>query len=144
MTLIEVAIAGIILGTVLSAFMSLIHYLGKSARTVRIMAAEDRMVASLVTNIRGNLRNYQASFEPVAASGSDPATEKALQSMPWAFSENDLVPATRCPTCPGRMGYVLQPLATMPGMFMVTMRIKHAELFGKDATKQYRFVATFR
>ena len=65
-----------------------------------------------------------------------------LENLPLAWNNKLVVPVEKCPSCPGRMGYVAHPVNGIRGMFRVVVRITHTELI--KGHKDYEFIVSPR
>lgn len=146
MTLIELLMASAAFSILATAMLAGLSYIFRNQRRVREMTTEDRMVSSLIANIRANLSLYQTNFTPAnsADANGKPYVDDILKDLPIAFSDDVFLPAKECASCPGRMGFVLQPYSNMPNLYKLTMRITHTELYGKGVVREYNFIASFK
>lgn len=161
-TIIEGLIASAIIGTMLMTAYSLAGNLFKFEKRVKDMTAEDRMIATLVANIRANLSRHQYSFDQSGATMeverwndttkkmeiTDEVQEQVMlgNELPIAWSDTDYTSRAACPTCPGSMGYWIQPMdnSLMAGLMKIKVRVKHKRLYPDDGHRDYTFVATFK
>lgn len=134
MTFIEILVTtGIILSVVLAITNSLNNttaFLGR----VRSTRNRDRVVTGILQDIVQNVSLYQKNFNLSAAQ-----TEAMLnpQKLPIAWSQDTVVPVAQCPTCPGRLGFIIQPLTgNLIGLNQLTIRITYPN-FG---TRDYVFI----
>lgn len=93
---------------------------------VRGKRNRDRVVSSTLKNVVENIALFQKNFnmgDDWAESLLDP---KALP-IPW--DDNSVYNSLQeCPTCPGRMGFVIQPVVGMPGLNRLRIRVTHSTL----------------
>ena len=104
------------------------------------------IISSIVENIRNNIGNYQMSFNDSSAMDASGAlmTDVLLaeDKLPFAWSNSVITTPAECPSCPGRYGYLIQPLSSFKGLFLVTVRLTNKDLF--EGVKEYRFVTSTR
>lgn len=160
-TIVEALVATAILGTMSLMAYSMASQIFKFEKRVRDMSSEDRMIASLMSNIRANLARHQYSMDVVGtavevtelnqATGLSETKlvsqdEKMLKNLPIAWSDKDFTDAANCPQCPGRLGYWIQPLNGLgfDGLLRVRVRVKHKQLYPDDTFRDYTFVSTFK
>ncbi len=147
-SLLEVLIGLGLLGLGIVGVLRSTHFLAKGTRHLTSISARDRVVTSLVSEIQSNPKMYQIT--PEAAQAVDGAgrliTELKLSVLPLAWSNSFFGDVSACPKCPGRLGYVIQPVLGVPGLFQISIRVKSSEIFaGKDgvgATRNYRFLTS--
>lgn len=130
MTLIEVLVSSGILSISLLALLGAFQYLGGASRKAKLMTAEDRITASLVDNLRANIKHYAIDpipFDP--ADRTDILDKLAENKLPMAWSENVIETAQNCPDCPGRYGFVIKPVSGYAGVYVVFLAMTHKELY---------------
>jgi hypothetical protein len=95
----------------------------------------DRVISNLLLNVVENISQYQKNFD-----GSEDWREKqlALDKLPLAWDQIKLVPVKECPECPGRMGFIIQPMDGAPGLNRLTIRLTHNALL--EGPKDYVYV----
>lgn len=142
-TLPELMIASVILGLGLAAAAAGLKSFGDvKFKTVGASAKND-ITASLIDNIRSNIAQYQMNFH--SSNDTDPVlgslvTDVVLdpEQLPFAWSNNFVGGADDCPDCPGRYGYIIQPLDSYKHLYKVTVRIINTDLF--EGHKDYIFI----
>ncbi|MBI1860814.1 MAG: prepilin-type N-terminal cleavage/methylation domain-containing protein [Deltaproteobacteria bacterium] len=136
-----VAMGLLAIGVMAFAFSSKLTTTG--IRNVASVSARDRAVSTLILNIRSNPKLYQVTNVPVGtlAPNGKLVSENLLSNLPLAWSKNFVGPVDQCVSCAGRMGYVIQPVDTLPGMFQITVRVTSSDLYS-GARRDYQFLAT--
>ena len=144
MTLIELVVASGIFAIVSTGIIAGLSQLFKAQQRLQAKTTEDRIISALIENIRANVHLYQSSFLPADSKDANdrPIVDVMLQTLPVAFSDSIMLPADECPECPGRLGFVLQPMPGMLSLYRVTLRVQHPLLFGRGNTREYRFIAS--
>jgi type II secretory pathway pseudopilin PulG len=92
---------------------------------VRGKRNRDRVVGSTLQNVVENISLFQKNFN-VSKDWSDTLLDP--QVLPLAWDQNVLTTKAECPSCPGRMGFIIQPLEGSPGLNKLTVRITHQTL----------------
>jgi type II secretory pathway pseudopilin PulG len=103
------------------------------------------MVNGLIQNLKNNLpayaRNYrgQQIFLPLS---EQPASDIETK-LSYAWKEDRLVPKDQCPTCPGRLGFSIMPVAdaSMRGLYQVVVLLTHPKVFGEQV-RRYEFIVS--
>lgn len=140
MTMIELLMASAVFGLIGSLLLMGLNTVFRAERRTRQRTAEDRMVLGILSNVQANLHLFPTSTNQVGSSGAQTEIEQMTDKMPMAFSDSDFVSVDQCPTCPGRFGYVIQPMQGMNSLYLVTLRLKHRDLYGANGIKEYRFL----
>jgi hypothetical protein len=83
------------------------------------------VIGSTLQNVIENISMFQKNFDTSKAWSDTLLDPKAL---PLAWDQNLLTEAVNCPNCPGRMGFVIQPLEDVPGINKITIRVTHQTL----------------
>lgn len=134
-TLIELLIGFAILTIVSMAFMQGISSIANMKETADTSMSVEKQINNIIENIRVNARLYQVAFT------RDTLTRQAMladKNLPIAWSSKLISDSETCPACPGRAGYVIQPLDGVPGLYIVTVRLTHTAWGGQ--AREYQFV----
>jgi prepilin-type N-terminal cleavage/methylation domain-containing protein len=149
MTVTELLIAAVILGIATAGAVKGLEEINKSRNLNLGLTERHNIMNSIVDNIRSNASAFQMSYTPVdlsaiSASGKNELVEQYLDpaNLNYAWSNARIGTITECPECPGRYGYLIQPIALNRGLFLVTIRITNKELF--EGFKQYQFLTTLK
>lgn len=96
----------------------------------------ESQIRDIVENVRPNVGQYQITFDY-----REEARQEALNvnKLPMAWTVGLITPADRCPTCPGRFGYVIQPVPAFNGLYRLTLRLTHKDW---DRPREYMFLVT--
>ncbi len=125
-TLVETMVAAVILAFMVSVFASLIAAFNEQMYRSAVTAIKSKEIANLVEIIQNNPRLMQVQWD-----NSTSAVNSALNtsSLPLAWGKNNKIsdPA-QCPSCEGRLGFVMRPVAGARGNYLVTMRVTHKRL----------------
>ena len=138
-SLIEVLVATAILSVLAVSMMSVLSLSASQQTGMVANVTEDKMVSDIVEQVTSNPDMYQKYFAPTSANLEDAL---APEQLPLAWSKDFLGPATQCPACPGRVGYVFTPLQDLPGLYMVTIRYTNSSQF--EGVKDYKIVVGTR
>lgn len=145
-TFAEVMIAAALLGITAAFATASFQDINKSRMTSLGIQGRHDIVSTIVENIRNNVGNYQMSFNDTSATDAAGALMVdvllAEDKLPFAWSNSAITSVAECPSCPGRYGYLIQPLSAFEGLFLVTVRLTNKELF--QGVKEYRFVTSAR
>lgn len=141
MTLIEVLVAGAVLGGLLMAATSVIRMMQSSVQASHVMKAEQAVVLNVIESIRSNPRMLQAFYSNNSAVDADQMLTREALAIAW--SPNQVISKDECgENCPsGRMGYVMQTVNGAPGLFLITLHISESEA---DPVKIYKFYSGVR
>ncbi len=97
---------------------------------VKSTQALEQHVAGILEQVAANVGQFQMNFEPQDASAA--RGQLNVESLAMAWSQDRLSTSAQCPECPGRLGYVINPLSGYPGLFVVTVKLTHVELLGAE------------
>lgn len=145
-TLLEGVIALGLLSIGLMGVMTAVRLTASGVRHVVSVSTRDRVVAGLITDIQANPKLYRVTNIPVASGGDGQVAsiDRQLAVLPIAWSKSFLGRVEDCQACSGRMGYVIQPILGIPGLFQIVIRVQSADIFnGNDAqthSRDYRFL----
>jgi hypothetical protein len=142
MTLIEVLAAAGLASITLLAVVSASDFMRKSLNSVDTKIAQDKMVGVLLNAITENFSQFQISFAT-----TDLIADENEDTLPIAWSADELTDKINCPNCPGRIGYSITPLVkgtgttteTIRGLFLVKARVTHKTLFPGEK-RDYQFL----
>jgi hypothetical protein len=128
--------------------LSMMNYVTSQQDRVRLLKIQDRQVLAIVANIRARLKMYRMTPIPADDITADPVAYQAAldaqkYSFPLAFSKTVMTTSENCPSCPGRISYIIQPYKLQPGLAKVTVWIKNPELLGTDGILERSFVANY-
>lgn len=115
--------------------LGLFQYRRIVARSQLTQVVESQ-IRDIVENIRPNIGQYQILFDY-----RDQAREDALQTarLPMAWTVGLITPVENCPDCPGRYGYVIQPVPAFNGLYRLTLRLTHTQW---ERPREYMFLVT--
>lgn len=138
-TLAEALVGLALLSIVFAIFTRAHESLNKMVTSTYTSSETDRLVNEVAENIRTGFENYQINF------GSDDQVQQSLNvnSLPMAWGVGTITTASKCADCPGRYGYVIQPISSSPGLFQVTLRLTHKSWIEKgEQSRDYVFVVS--
>lgn len=139
-TYIEAIAAVGILSVISYGIYSGVVYLSSQTHRVINISTKDKAMSALLSTIRTNVDLFQINYDLTPA-----AMEQllAVNNLPQAWSTNaGITDVKNCPTCPGRIGYVVQPVGGIRGLLQVTVRITNKELF--DGHQDFTFMVAPR
>ncbi len=125
-TLVGVLIASVIICTIAFGATELIRVNAALLAKTKQQREMARVIGNVLNHVIENLASLQRTFE------TSVSTREALlreDRLPFAWDQSSVVPAEQCPTCPGRMGYIIEPLPGRPSFSRLTIRITNAYLF---------------
>lgn len=140
-TLVELLIASAILGIALAGAAAGLSSFGDvKFKTIGSKAKND-ISASVIQNIQSSVAKYQMNFADTGASQNQVfETDRvlAIDNLSFAWSNNFIGGADECPDCPGRYGYVIQPIEGFRHLYKVTIRMTNPDIF--SGHKDYVFI----
>jgi hypothetical protein len=103
---------------------------------------QHRLVGGLISSIQANPGLYQISNVPTGqAQAGKLFVDEALRVLPIAWSQSYYGPVSGCAKCPGRLGYVIQPVTAIPGVFQITVRVTNKYLGTSNGeVREFRFL----
>lgn len=133
-TLTEVMVGVALLSIVVVGGITAFDHLNKISVNNENTSTVDDRVAEIIENIRQQPTTQILQYEEA----SDLITTSNLK-MAWSNKEDK--PASQCPNCPGRYGYVITPASqATTDLYMVTIWFKHTE-WGPEI-KKYEFLVS--
>lgn len=149
MTVAELLVAAAILGVATAGAVRGLQEITKSRNVNLGLTERHNIMNAIVDNIRSNSSAFQMGYTPVdlsaiSSTGDNELVDDLLDpdNLNYAWSNSRIGTITECPECPGRYGYLIQPVALNRGLFLVTIRITNKELF--EGFKQYQFITTVK
>lgn len=137
-SLIELMIATMILTILIMAAVKINSSMSNASREVSMAKAEDRNIANILETVIHQFSQQQIAFTTVGLENADPK----LDVLPLAWNEKVLVPEAQCPSCAGRMGLVARPHPSLPGVFVVSVRMTNSELF--EGARNFKFLSVYK
>ncbi len=154
-SMIEVSIAGLLIGGIAVGLMQATGFLSQQGTLVRDSKSGDQMIRGLLDNIREQVTQYQASFDEVTPTSvgtaftdaadpnaaANPAfVPAAATNLPMAWSNSVTTTRDKCIQCPGRYGFVINTFQGYPGLYIVTVRVFHKDLWNGQV-RDFNFLA---
>lgn len=137
--MLEVVVASAIMSFMVATFAGLFGQITMTMRRVELRQDEYQTVSNFMNNIRTNFSNYQIDF------GDAESIDKKLMvdRLPMVWSKSEITTPDRCDEiqCLGKLGFVIQPLDSVQGMYMVTVRVTNPRIMG-DAFRDFKFMVT--
>ncbi|MCM2280918.1 MAG: prepilin-type N-terminal cleavage/methylation domain-containing protein [Bdellovibrionaceae bacterium] len=136
-TLVEVIVALVVLLIVIAAStqgLTQLRGVFGSLVTSRVRSQE---VNNVIENLRNNITLYQINFD------SSPDAREALldpERLPLAWNNVGVFNVEECASCPGRLGYVIQPYPMLRGVYLVHVRLTHKSM--GDTYQDHRFIVS--
>lgn len=125
-TMIEVVVVSGLIVVVVFSLTTALRMSQQFLSQVRGKRNRDRVVSSTLKNVVENIALFQKNFNT-----SDDWAQTLLdpKALPIPWDDNSVYNSLQeCPNCPGRMGFVIQPISGMPGMNRLKIRITHSTL----------------
>lgn len=133
-TITEVMVGTALLSIVVIGGLTAFDQLNKIAVGNETTSTADDRVSEIIENIRQQPTTQILQFE-------DPLDLLRTSNLKMAWSNNDDMPASECPHCPGRYGYVITPASKATSdLYLVTIWFTHAE-WGTEI-KKYEFLVS--
>lgn len=107
-----------------SFFISGITGMRKVAKDSGTKNSLYKQINDVIENIRPNVRMYQITY---GTSDEERDRLLAVDKLPMAWGNGSLSTAEKCPSCPGRYGYVIQAYPSIKGLYIVTVRMSHKD-----------------
>ena len=126
-TYVEALVSLALLGVISYGIYNGVAYLSSQTHRVISLSTKDKEMSALLSTIRTNVDLFQINYDL-----TDAAKEQMLNvnTLPQAWATNiGITDVKNCPSCPGRLGYVVQPVTGIRGLLQVTVRVTNKELF---------------
>jgi prepilin-type N-terminal cleavage/methylation domain-containing protein len=134
-TLIELLVTAALMLVVTMSITNSLRLANKFLNDTRSKRNRDRVISSTLQNIVENVGVYQKNFGLSAGAKTamlDPS------KLPIAWGQDVITTTTACPSCPGRMGFIIEPLDNIGGLNRLTIRITHQQLI--QGAQDYVFI----
>ena len=131
--LFAVALLSMISYGVLSGFDGFTNQIIRSKTT----QSRDKQLSALVETLRANIGLFQISHD---LSEANAKAKLDVSNLPIAWNANTIDTVAACPTCPGRLGYVIYPKDGFPGLYIMMIRVKNEALF--QGHVDYEFIVS--
>ncbi len=123
-----------LLMVVVAGTMGGFSQLTKVTKANELSAVSDSRITEIIENIR------QRPTEQIIQYVEDPTSLLREADLKMAWSIKIDAPATECPDCPGRYGYVITPINKALGdLYLVTIIFTNESW---DLPRQYEFVVS--
>lgn len=128
-TFVETLVAAAVLGASVVIFSGVTKYFNQKNKDTIEAVVVSNYVNTIYNNIQSNLNIYQISYDSKAF--HDAKSPDALAKiLPLAWDHKVVTDVEKCPSCPGRMGYVIEPVNGYRGLFKLTIRVTHPKIEG--------------
>lgn len=91
----------------------------KTSQNFALKSNQQKSTMNFLEAIKANGALFQR--HSMALSSSDKEKFLSLSKLPIAFSQNGITSVDKCAECPGRAGYIIEPMGK--GLYQVTVRI---------------------
>lgn len=100
-------------------------------------------LSAVLESVKSNIVLEKIDFKSEENFFNNTTYQDVKESLKLCWVKDGIITVDNYPNCPGRIGYVVAPLRvgtlTLRGLFKVTVRITHDELF-PNSFKQYEFI----
>jgi hypothetical protein len=125
LTFVEILVTAALIVVVIIAITNSLSLSQNFLTRIRGKRNRDRVVASTLQNVVENVSLFQKNFD-TTPNWTNKLLDPAV--LPIAWDQNNISTATACPKCPGRMGFIIQPVDNVPGINRLTIRVTHQTL----------------
>lgn len=139
MSLVETMIAASLLSITALAIGSAVVSVRKLNQTSRFRGQMQSVSLGYLQEFSNNGAQYMVNFNDTNSLIDVGGVFPASASLPLAYSDEWFGNAADCEGCPGRMGYVVQPLYGYRGLFRATIRSAGNGSMGE---KEYTFLVS--
>jgi Tfp pilus assembly protein PilE len=131
-TFVEVLISAVLVFILAYGSMSMVSFSMDFYRKIHVRRAQERSVLSLINDMNADISRFSINMS-ADANISDLYADVDTYPLYWS-SKTNLVNKERClelhpnaSLCPleGRMTYLLQPIAEVPGMYKASIAVYH-------------------
>lgn len=100
-------------------------------------------LSNILESVKSNIILEKVDFKAEENFFNNTAFQDVKNSLKLCWVKDGVITIDNYPNCPGRLGYVVVPLKvgtlTLRGLYKVTIRITHDELF-PNSFRQYEFI----
>lgn len=126
-TLVEMMVAAALLGIIAMSVSSAYLNAHKSTVTIGAQRISSDSAIAILQQTSDAFGQYQVNFTDTASGANMGGVFPTTAELPVAFSQTAFTSAANCPQCPGRIGYVIQPMTGYRGMYLSTIRVQNTE-----------------
>lgn len=142
-SLIEALIAAVILGMLVWASLLTFNHFSKASNRSRAITQSQRVILTLINRIKDAPSLFQNSLLTAGTSSAITEFNRIKKDLPFAFNDpSNIQSASDCPSCPGRLGVLIQSAPGVPSINIVTLFIKDPRHLPADETKTIQFIAS--
>ncbi|MEH0861020.1 hypothetical protein [Halobacteriovorax sp. DPLXC-1] len=137
LSLAEIVVTAGLLGVLIYAFVGGQNIFRSANKKSRSQVVQHNLVNSLYRKISSNSAVFQVNMnsdEFLSMTSVQDLNEK----LPLAWNDKLVTSVEECPSCPGRMGYILIPHPTYRGLLKLVIRVTHKSYI--EGFKDYEFV----
>jgi prepilin-type N-terminal cleavage/methylation domain-containing protein len=128
-SLVELMVSVAIFGTVVVIYIGITKNFYQSNKGILETTVVNNYVNGIYNNIQSNIELYQVSYDSSKFRNMTSALS-LQQNLPIAWDATKLEDVTSCPLCPGRMGYIIEPVIGYRGLYKLTIRVTHPKIIG--------------
>jgi prepilin-type N-terminal cleavage/methylation domain-containing protein len=132
-SLLEIIVAIAIVLIAFSATMSFVLQIKKDTQRLLTSRSHSIQLQKVVQLLLADPKLFKVNFN-----ATEPARCEALKTanLPLGWNDNSIDEVADCVGCQGRLGYIIQPfpLATIRGVYLVTIHITHPKLTKESIT----------
>lgn len=134
-TLVEILVSSVMITVVILAVTASLRMTNKFFNDVRNKRNRDRVIANTLQNIVQNIGLFQKNYGLTETKRLEMLDKK---NLPIAWGQDIVTTKELCPSCPGRMGFVIEPINNVGGLNQLTVRITHDVLI--DGYQEYVYI----
>lgn len=126
---VEVSVGAAILGIALVAFIGSSNFFNKRTKDSQESILISNYVSGIYNSIQSNLDLYQVTYDSKEFYDTT-SPEKLQEKLPLGWDSTQISKKETCNGCPGRMGYIIEPISGYRGLYKLTVRVTHPKIEG--------------
>ncbi|MGI4993347.1 hypothetical protein ACRXCV_11990 [Halobacteriovorax sp. GFR7] len=137
LSLAEIVVTAGLLGVLIYAFVGGQNVFRKANKKSRSQVVQYNIVHSLYRKISSNSALFQMNLNSDDFL-SMTSVQDLNEKLPLAWNDKLVTSVDECPSCPGRLGYVLIPHPSYRGLLKLVIRVTHRSYI--EGFKDYEFI----
>lgn len=128
-TFIELMVGAGILGLAVVMYMGASNFFLKKNKETLEGVVLSNYVNAIYNSMQSNLDLYQITYDSKSFH-ENTSPEFLRKNLPMAWDFKTITKVSECEECPGRLGYIVEPVSGYRGLYKLTVRATHPNIQG--------------
>ncbi|MCB0377268.1 MAG: prepilin-type N-terminal cleavage/methylation domain-containing protein [Bdellovibrionales bacterium] len=137
-SLIEAVVAMAIISIIIVVMAQVLISMESTMQRILSKNYNEKVAVNLINSIRNNPKVFQAHFKNYPENVKEAMLKK--ERMPLAWDRDGIYEVDQCLKCPGRAGFIIEPIATTPGLLKLTLRVYEIETDSLNSHRDYHMI----